>query len=346
LNPLASGRHILVIRFSAMGDVAMCVPIIRRVLEAYPDLRFTFVSQKAFAPLFQGIDRLRFFPADLKGDHRGFSGIWKLFKQLQFAGPFDGVADLHQVLRTGMLDTLFRLKGIPVSVIDKGRREKQAMTRRANKRMVPLPSTFSRYAGVFKQLGFPVDLDRGLTSNVGDPTSGHSKSVGRKRVGIAPFAKHPGKSWPAERMRRVVESLSNRDDIDIYLFGGGKSEVGILSGWANDIPGLHCLAGKYTLTEELHIISGLDLMVSMDSANMHLASMFGVPVVSVWGATHPHAGFLGWGQDPGNVIQSDIGCRPCSVFGNKPCYKGTYECMTSIEPEMVTKKILTNLSLD
>jgi len=329
-----------------MGDVAMCVPVIRRLLEAHPELRLTFVSQAAFAPLFDGIDRLRFFPADLKGGHRGFTGIWKLFKELQHVGPVDGVADLHQVLRSGMLDSLFRLKGIPVSVIDKGRREKQAITRRTNKRMVPLPSTFSRYAGVFKQLGFPVDLDRGLTSKVGDPTYGDPKLVGRKRVGIAPFAKHPGKSWPAERMRRVVESLSNRGDIDIYLFGGGKSEVGILSGWANDIPGLHCLAGKYTLTEELHIISGLDLMVSMDSANMHLASMFGVPVVSVWGATHPYAGFLGWGQDPVNVIQSDLDCRPCSVFGNKPCYKGTYECMTSIEPEQVLKKILTALCLD
>ena len=329
-----------------MGDVAMCVPVLRRLLEAHPDLRLSVVSQAAFAPLFDGIDRLTFLPAELKGLHRGIAGIWQLFRELQAAGPFDGVADLHQVLRSGMLDSLFRLKGIPVSVINKGRREKYALTRRTQKHLQPLPSTFHRYAAVFAQLGLPVDPESTLTSSVRDPSAGHLELVGRKRIGIAPFAKHQSKTWPQERMRRVVESLSNRGDIDIYLFGGGQSEIGILSAWANDIQGLHCLAGKYTLAEELHIISGLDLMVSMDSANMHLASMFGCPVVSVWGATHPYAGFLGWGQDMSNVIQSDLDCRPCSVFGNKPCYKGTYECMTSIEPELVLKKILTTLHLD
>lgn len=147
-------------------------------------------------------------------------------------------------------------------------------------------------------------------------------------------------------MRRVVEWLASRGDIDILLFGGGAVETEVLSTWSREIPGVICLAGKHSLKEELQIISRLDLMVSMDSANMHLASMFGVPVVSVWGATHPYAGFLGWGQDMSNVIQSDLDCRPCSVFGNKPCFKGTYECMTSIEPELVLKKILTTLRLD
>ena len=146
-------------------------------------------------------------------------------------------------------------------------------------------------------------------------------------------------------MRRVVELLADRGDIEILLFGGGTMETEVLSTWSQEIPGVICLAGKHSLKDELHIISGLDLMVSMDSANMHLASMFGVPVVSVWGATHPYTGFLGWGQDMSNVIQSDLDCRPCSVFGNKPCYKGTYECMTSIEAELVTKKILTTLAL-
>ena len=329
-----------------MGDVAMCVPVIRRLLETYPALRLSFVSQSAFAPLFEGIDRLTFLPADLKGAHRGISGIWQLFRELQAAGPFDGVADLHQVLRSGMLDSLFRLKGTPVSVINKGRREKYALTRRTQKHLRPLPSTFDRYAAVFAQLGLAVDLQHSLNSNADQSVPSRLVTDHRKRIGIAPFAKHRGKTWPAERMRRVVELLAERGDIEVLLFGGGAAEAEILSTWSGEIPGVISLAGKYSLKEELQIISGLDLMVSMDSANMHLASMYGIPVVSVWGATHPYAGFLGWGQDMSNVIQSDLDCRPCSVFGNKPCFKGTYECMTSIEPELVTKKILTTLALD
>lgn len=324
----------------------MCVPVIRRLLETYPALRLSFVSQSAFAPLFEGIDRLTFLPADLKGAHRGISGIWQLFRELQAAGPFDGVADLHQVLRSGMLDSLFRLKGTPISVINKGRREKYALTRRTQKHLRPLPSTFDRYAAVFAQLGLGVDLEHSLNSNADQSVPSKLVTDHRKRIGIAPFAKHRGKTWPAERMRRVVELLAERGDIEVLLFGGGAVEAEILSTWSGEIPGVISLAGKYSLKEELQIISGLDLMVSMDSANMHLASMYGIPVVSVWGATHPYAGFLGWGQDMSNVIQSDLDCRPCSVFGNKPCFKGTYECMTSIEPELVTKKILTTLALD
>ena len=329
-----------------MGDVAMCVPVIRRLLEAYPALRLSFVSQASFAPLFEGIDRLTFLPADLKGTHRGISGIWQLFRELQASGPFDGVADLHQVLRSGMLDSLFRLKGIPVSVIDKGRQAKSALTRRTQKHVHPLVSTFYRYAQVFAKLGVDLDLEHTALPDADHHKSVITTSIDRKRIGIAPFAKHRGKTWPVERMRKVVESLAGRGDIDILLFGGGTTETEILSTWSHEIPGVICLAGKQSLQEELRIISDLDLMVSMDSANMHLASLFGVPVVSVWGATHPYAGFLGWGQDLANVIQSDMDCRPCSVFGNKPCYKGTYECMTSIEPELVSKKILTTLSLD
>ena len=61
-------------------------------------------------------------------------------------------------------------------------------------------------------------------------------------------------------------------------------------------------------------------------------------VISIWGATHPFAGFLGWGQDEKNIVQIDLYCRPCSVFGNKPCYRGDHACMNRIEEEMVFEK--------
>ena len=90
-------------------------------------------------------------------------------------------------------------------------------------------------------------------------------------------------------------------------------------------------------------MSRLRLVLAMDSGNMHLASLAGVPVVSVWGATHPLSGFLGWGQSIDNVIQEDLPCRPCSIYGSKPCEYGDYRCMTGISPERVleaTNRIL------
>ena len=81
----------------------------------------------------------------------------------------------------------------------------------------------------------------------------------------------------------------------------------------------------------------------MDSANMHLASLTGIPVVSIWGATHPYAGFMGWGQSLDNAIQLDMDCRPCSIFGQKPCRLGDYPCLNNIKPETVVEKINTLL---
>jgi len=88
-------------------------------------------------------------------------------------------------------------------------------------------------------------------------------------------------------------------------------------------------------------MSYLDVMLSMDSANMHLASLVNTEVISIWGQTHPYAGFLGWKQLPVNTIQcEDLACRPCSVYGNKECYRKDFACMNNILPETIINKIL------
>ena len=127
----------------------------------------------------------------------------------------------------------------------------------------------------------------------------------------------------------------------LFLLGGGKPEVLVLDEWENEFPGIINLSGKFSFKEELSIISHMDMMISMDSANMHLASLFGVPVVSIWGATHLFAGFYGWAQSSDNAVQIDLYCRPCSVFGNKPCYRGDHACMEQLPVEMILEKLIS-----
>ena len=93
------------------------------------------------------------------------------------------------------------------------------------------------------------------------------------------------------------------------------------------------------LKEELSLIYQLDVMISMDSANMHLASLVNTPVVSIWGATHPYAGFMGWNQRIDNAVQIDLPCRPCSIYGKKPCYRNDFACMNQITPETIVEKV-------
>lgn len=328
-----------------MGDVAMTVPIIKNVLQQNPSLQITFVSNAFFEPLFDGLERCRFYPAYLKGKHKGTAGMFRLYSELKEAFQFDAVADLHNVLRSKLLRFFFWFGNIPAAAVDKGREEKKALTRKENKILKQLTPMHERYAMVFRNIGVPVKLEHGhaiyksqaLPAQVADYFSGVKKAIG-----LAPFAQHREKMYPIEKMKSVVKELAFEHTV--LLFGGGAAEAAVLQQWEEEMASVKNVAGKFSFKEELAIISNLQLMVSMDSANMHLASLYKVPVVSIWGATHHYAGFYGWEQNEKNIIGIELYCRPCSVFGNKPCYRGDHACMNRIEEMMITEKIRNVLS--
>lgn len=337
-------KRLLVFRFSAMGDVAMTVPVLYSLANQYPELEITVVSRPAFQPLFEKLPaNITFRAADLQGRHKGIRGLFRLFRELN-GQKFDAVADLHDVLRTRFLRLCFRASGTPTAHIDKGRQEKKALTRPQNKIFLPLKTSFTRYKEVFERLGYSFSFH--FTSLFGTekgdlneilPCTGRKGT--EKWVGIAPFAKHRGKIYPLPLMEKVIARLSGQAGIRIFLFGGGKQEAEILSDWEQKFPNTLALPGKLKMGGELILMSHLEVMVSMDSANMHMASLVNTPVISIWGATHPYCGFTGWNQNPDHAIQTELSCRPCSVFGNKPCLRGDYACLNRIQPETINEKI-------
>lgn len=341
--------HIVIIRFSAIGDVAIAAPLVLHYAVNNPQVKFTVVSTPFLAPLFKGVDNISFIGADFKGKHRGFKGLLRLFREIKRGKPTH-IADLHGVLRSFVLDALFKLTLIPVKIIDKGRSAKHALVRRDNKIMRELPSSISRYERVLNscglaELNFSLQKGRLRSVPLTSTESGSAiKSSSKRIIGIAPFAKHKGKMWPDTKMEEVIAALSDDTNNKILLFGGGKREILILKSWEQKYSGVESVAGKLSLSEELELIAGLDVMICMDSANMHFASYAGTPVISIWGATHPFAGFYGFGQSLDNAIQLDLECRPCSVFGNKPCFRGDYACLNNIETSLVIEKIQNFLS--
>ena len=333
---------LLVIRFSALGDVAMTVPVVYSLARRYPELDITVLSRPFVAPLFARMPQnVHFRGVDLKR-YKGLGGLYRLFAQLKADG-YEAVADLHGVLRTRVLDALFRLAGIRVARIDKGRRQRRMLLNPRRKKRFCLPTSFARYEAVFARLGRPVQTqfrsiygDRRADTVLFAPITG--RPDGRRWIGIAPFAAHAGKRLPDGTVQTLVGQLAAQPDQRIFLFGS-KGEKAQLDRWADGLPSVQVVAGRLTLEGELALMSHLDVMVSMDSANMHLASLTGTPVVSVWGATHPCAGFMGWGQSEDNAIQLDLPCRPCSIFGNRPCRRGDYACLAGIRAESIAAKV-------
>ena len=336
--------HILIIRFSAIGDVAMTVPVIDSLARQYPENQYTVLSQTFLSSLFAHCpENVRFAGVNLC-DYKGVFGMYRLYREL-LKQRFDTVADLHDVLRTKFLRIFFRCSGLKVRHIDKGRKDKRQLTRKKNKILLQLKPTTKRYADVFNALGQPLALFdfRSIFGSSRGDFSRITQLTGEKNglfwIGIAPFAKHEGKMFPLDRMEQVVAHFAGRDDVVIFLFGGGTSEKTILDAWSAKYPHIISVTGKFDLSTELILMSHIDVMLSMDSANMHLASLTATPVVSVWGATHPYAGFYGYNQSSANAVQVLLCCRPCSVYGNKPCYRKDTECMTQISLQMVVEKI-------
>lgn len=340
-------EHILIIRFSAIGDVAMTVPVVYSLAKQYPDVRITVLSRGFARAFFEDLaPNVGFMEADLKHEYHGVRGLNTLYRRL-VAKNFTSIADFHDVLRSSFLRMRFNLGDFRVEHIDKHRKGKHRLVATNNKVMEQQPTSFENYADVLAKLGYPVKLDFHsiFPDEGGDlsllPEIIGEKRVGEKWIGIAPFAAHNGKIYPIEKMGRVVEGIAQKfPDSRIFLFGKGEAEDKTFGEWTAKMP--QCLFVSNHLNgmrEELILMSHLDVMLSMDSGNMHLASLVGTRVVSIWGATHPYAGFLGWGQSKEDIVQLEMSCRPCSIFGNKPCMRGDYACLNDITPEYIIRKI-------
>lgn len=335
-------QHVLVIRLSALGDVAILVPVLQNYAAANPDVTFTVAAPPMLQPLFEGMPNVRFLGLKKK------QSFWKIYKALEAVGA-DTVVDLHKVNRVGMALMVMRLRhllhfGFRIHSLRKGRLSRWLFLH--HWRRQPRKPQYQRYDDVFQRAGLKcvnalmrkcVSADAPITNAI---TQSHNHAI----IGIAPFSQHEGKVWPWENVERLVEMLAAKG-YRVLLFGS-KEEARQLEGLADKWENVDSVAGKQTFAEELDIIKSLSLMVSMDSANMHFASVFGVPVVSIWGATHPDFGFYGYGQNRDNALCANLPCQPCSAFGQKPCRYGDYRCLRAITPERVLNKILSHLTVN
>ena len=339
-------RNVLVIRLSALGDVAMTIPALYPVCKANPGTRFVMLTKKWPASMFH--DRpgnLMVIGIDVKTEYKGVAGLMRLAKQLRHDYDIDAVADLHNVLRSRVIGLCMKLHGIPVVRLDKQRARRKALI--THKTAEPVTPTIERYRNVFSQLGLqaPANFTR-LYDGKPLPASPivPDKKPGQRWIAVSPFSAHEGKVYPLELMRQVVASLSEHENYQVFLMGGGKEEKIALRKMVGKNKRVISMAEiKHGFIDEFALLGKCDLMLTMDSANMHLASLMGVKALTIWGATAPSCGFLGYGQDAADDLQLDMDCRPCSIYGERSCRYGDYRCLKNIPAEEVVKRVIVTI---
>ncbi|MEX1240459.1 MAG: glycosyltransferase family 9 protein [Cyclobacteriaceae bacterium] len=347
---------ILVIRFSAMGDVALIVPVIRSLVAAHPNVEVTVVTRPRFAPFFYDIERVKVFPADVDNTYNGIFGMGDLFRTLIRKASYDVVIDLHDHIRSGLLRTFFKLFFADIVVFDKGRKEKKAFSRKKNKITSRLPHTIERYQAAFEKAGFSFDLlpppyfdlNETLQTVAREWLESKGLKKEQKWIGLAPFAMHASKIWPLENYSTLIATILEKTPAKFFLFGGGDKEIKYFENLRNKYPEACVVtAGELKIRHEIALMKHLDVMVCVDSANMHLAALAGVPVCSIWGGTHPDVGFAPYAKEAAilQITRDELPCRPCSVYGRETCYVGGFPCLTRISAEVIAEQVYRKLNL-
>lgn len=332
--------HIIIIRLSSMGEVAMTVPVVAALRAAHPALRITILTRPEYKPLFKSVPNAGFLDADFDGRHKGFGGLIRLWRDMKALGVTH-IADLQDSTRTRLLRQLLQMSGLRVAEIDAGRAEKRELTRKFRKVKHQLRTTVDRYRDAILRLGFDFPVPPAPV-RAGAPVPEAARELAGSKngrwIGIGPFAQYKGKIYPTNLTDQLIGLLSWQYD-RVFVFGGGPYEQEFAEYMAQRHKGVVSVIGKVKLDAELDLMANLDAMVSMDSTTMHMASLVGIPVISVWGATHPYAGSYGFGQEPANAVQIDMPCRPCSLYGDEPCMYRDYRCLTRIAPQEIADKV-------
>ena len=340
-------KNILIFRFSAMGDVALAAAALKEVVHQNPNNTYWIITRPKFSIFFKNIPSVKLLAVDLEKEYLGAKGILKLYRKVASVNP-DIIIDLHENLRTRILKILFSIKKTPFLVFDKGRTEKKSLVK--NKSFKQLKHTTERYLDVFKRANIITETE--ISTDV-YPILDFKKKNGlevfenKKLIGIAPFAQHINKMWPLEKYKELSVKIQNEfPGYELIFFGGGKKEFELIESFTINNHKWHNVIGKFDLETELSLIANLSVMVCGDSSNMHFAALSGIPVVSIWGSTHHFAGFGPLFQNPENIVEinkKELECRPCSVYGNKPCARGDLACLEHISSDMVLSKLKTIL---
>ncbi len=330
-------KRLLIIRFSALGDVTMAIHLIKALIQDNSGLEIFFLSKPVFYQLLKDLP-VRIIENDLKNKHKGLIGLYRLSREIKKYN-IDSVADIHGVIRSYIIDFFMFIHGKKVRIINKERKKKKKIIKGKN---VKIKHTFERYAEVVKKLGFNIDTlhyTPEFIYNLSPEIEAKFIKKNTPNIGLAPFAAHKTKQYPLGKMEQVIKLLDDKG-YNMLIFGGGQKEKEQAEKWEKKYNRVKSVISKLSMYEEVGLIKKLDAIVTMDSGNMHLASLVQTPNIIIWGGTHPQMGFTPIkNYNPQLSIIKNLSCQPCSVFGTNHCKRRDYACLYQILPEEIVERI-------
>ncbi|MGB2867195.1 MAG: lipopolysaccharide heptosyltransferase II [Bacteroidota bacterium] len=335
-------KNILVVQTAFIGDVILTLPLVQLIKKNFPETSVDIVVVSRASGLFSNHPSIRnVIPYDKRGRDKGIRGFRRIQRTLE-SNRYDLAVVPHRSLRSALL---VRMAGIPRRVGFSTSAGRWLLTDRVQYRSGI--HEIERNISLLSALGFnvtghelprvyPSDADRDAVERL---FQGLSMDPSAPMVGVAPGTIWNTKRWPKERFAEVVRRLGS-EGFEVLLVGGDEDtdlcqEIKVLA----DSTRVRNVAGKFTLLQSAEALRRCKVLLTNDSAPMHLGVAVQTPVVALFGATVPEFGFAPYGAKDIVLETKGLSCRPCSIHGGNKCPIGTFECMLRITPESVLSTI-------
>lgn len=324
---------ILIIRFSAIGDIVLTTPIVRCIKQQLPDAEVHYCTKPQFATLVEHnphIDKIHYIESLS-------SLIGKLRKE-----KFDFIADLHNNLRSNLIK--IGLMGVKSASLDKLNWEKWLMVKfKINK--LPRKHVVDRYFDVVKPIHVQND-EAGLDYFIPEKDEVQMEWLPDDYQGeyyvFAIGGTYTTKKLPIERIIQIIDSVNkpfiiiggkaeSKEGEAIETFFKRRDEHANLEPYLTEELDKKAIVfngcGKFSLNQSAYIIKNAIKVYTHDTGMMHVAAAFKKDTMTYWGNTIPEFGMYPYKTRFSIVEKKDLDCRPCSKLGFGECPKGHFKCM-------------------
>lgn len=347
--------HILLVRFSSMGDVVLQTATINWLRSLLGDeARFTFVTSSEFVCLVENHPQINRVIGLNRREGEKWKDFVKKIDDIHSTEPIDLILDLHATLRS--LRLKFSFWRIPALTVDKRRWERFLLTKIKNPR---LKKIFNH-----KIFGLEVQAER-ILNDFQDIFLDHKakRRTIEYRQGpheeltslgvmplyqmqtpylvIAPSASFIFKRWPVQMFVDLTRELLEKTTFHVVILAGPEDTFcDVFNSVSN--PRLHNLQGRTSLKQSMSLLSKAELCIGNDSGMNHIAEAYGVKSLTIFGPTDPRFGFAPHGNKS-RYLYKGLFCSPCSTTGKKACYREKHFCMEEISVSEVLAESLTIL---
>ncbi|TET19229.1 MAG: lipopolysaccharide heptosyltransferase II [Candidatus Cloacimonadota bacterium] len=328
--------RILVVRFSALGDVVLVTPLFQKIKARYPKCHLDFLTDMKFQSLFSNdphIDSI--IPYNIAEETP--ANLLRLIGKIR-GRNYDYIIDVHLIPRSLLI--LFLGKAIVRRRINKYTRQRRRMV--ASCKQEKIPHVVDRYLETINGKNSnryrpKIYFEEWEIEEIRKGMNGIKDS--RKIVGFSPGASKKTKIWEIDKLRKLAQSLIFDHELFI-IFLGNKNEIPLIAEISKALDSRFLnLAGKTDPRQLALYLHACDVLFTTDSGPMHIAVAAGTPVVAVFGPTVEAFGFSPY-DERSVVISKQLPCRPCSLHGRDSCPLGHHNCLKLIDVNEVKDMIL------